>query len=77
MLPQLLEQGTLFDAIYFDTFAEDYKAFRLFFSEHLFGLLEDKGRWSFFNGEAAPSYAEVSFTDNYADTAHSAGLGAE
>ena len=53
MVPRIMEQGTLFDAVYFDTFAEDYKALRDFFSDHLIGLLEDTGRWSFFNGLGA------------------------
>ena len=42
-----------FDAIYFDTFAEDYKAFRMFFEEHVIALLKPEGRWSFFHGLGA------------------------
>jgi type IV protein arginine methyltransferase len=53
ILPQLLSQGQTFDAIYFDTFAESYGQFREFFSEHVIGLLEQDGRWSFFNGMGA------------------------
>ena len=53
MVPKIMEQGNLFDAVYFDTFAEDYKALRDFFSDHLIGLLDDTGRWSFFNGLGA------------------------
>ncbi|MCJ1228791.1 Arginine N-methyltransferase 2 [Toensbergia leucococca] len=53
VLPRLIEQGVLFDAIYFDTFAEDYKALREFFSEYMIGLLEEEGKWGFFNGLGA------------------------
>lgn len=52
-VPALIAQGVLFDAIYFDTFAEDYKALRDFFSEFVIGLLDDAGRWGFFNGLGA------------------------
>ena len=50
---KIMEEGILFDAIYFDTFAEDYKAFRDFFSDCLIGLLDDGGKWGFFNGMGA------------------------
>ena len=53
VLPKLIESGRQFDAIYFDTFAEDYKAFRDFFSDFVIGLLDDGGRWGFFNGLGA------------------------
>ncbi|KAI9838462.1 MAG: Arginine N-methyltransferase 2 [Thelocarpon superellum] len=60
VLPKLLADNVMFDAIYFDTFAEDYKALRLFFSEYVLGLLDAQGgadgnggRWSFFNGLGA------------------------
>jgi len=53
ILPRLVSEGTTFDAIYFDTFAEDYKAFRNFFEEFVIGLLKPQGRWSFFNGLGA------------------------
>ena len=53
VVPNIMKDGFLFDAIYFDTFAEDYKAFRDFFSDCLLGLLEDGGKWSFFNGLGA------------------------
>lgn len=52
-VPNIIDQSLLFDAIYFDTFAEDYKALRDFFSDQLIGLLEDSGKWSFFNGLGA------------------------
>ena len=55
ILPKLMETdgGLLFDAIYFDTFAEDYKALRNFFSDFVIGLLDDEGKWGFFNGLGA------------------------
>lgn len=53
IVPKIIEQGVLFDAIYFDTFAEDYKALRDFFSDSIIGLLDDGGKWGFFNGMGA------------------------
>lgn len=53
MVPKIMENGILFDAIYFDTFAEDYKALRDFFSDSIIGLLDDGGKWGFFNGLGA------------------------
>ncbi|KAK8227653.1 S-adenosyl-L-methionine-dependent methyltransferase, partial [Phyllosticta capitalensis] len=49
----LVEQNVVFDAIYFDTFAEEYKALRDFFSEYVIGLLDSEGRFGFFNGLGA------------------------
>lgn len=53
VLPRLVANGTMFDAIYFDTFAESYADFREFFSEQVIGLLEQEGKWSYFNGMGA------------------------
>ena len=53
VVPKIIEQGILFDAIYFDTFAEDYKALRDFFSDCIIGLLDDGGKFGFFNGLGA------------------------
>lgn len=53
VVPNIIEQGILFDAIYFDTFAEDYKALRDFFSDCVLGLLDDGGKFGFFNGLGA------------------------
>ena len=53
VVPKIIEQGILFDVVYFDTFAEDYKALRDFFSDHLIGILDESGRWGFFNGLGA------------------------
>ncbi|KAE8350259.1 S-adenosyl-L-methionine-dependent methyltransferase [Aspergillus coremiiformis] len=53
ILPDLVGQGVMFDAIYYDTFAESYADFREFFCEQVIGLLEQEGKWSFFNGMGA------------------------
>lgn len=53
ILPQLASDGQMFDGIYFDTFAESYSQFRDFFSEHVIALLEQSGKWSYFNGMGA------------------------
>ncbi|KAI9767474.1 MAG: Arginine N-methyltransferase 2 [Geoglossum simile] len=59
VLPKLIRENVMLDAIYFDTFAEDYKALREFFSEYVIGLLDPQGedgsggRWGFFNGMGA------------------------
>lgn len=60
IVPSLVEQGEMFDAIYFDTFAEDYKALREFFTEYVIGLLDpaggvngEGGKFGFFNGMGA------------------------
>ncbi|CAL5875214.1 uncharacterized protein PFLUO_LOCUS9518 [Penicillium psychrofluorescens] len=53
ILPELVMQGETFDAIYYDTFAESYGDFREFFSEQVIGLLEQDGKWGFFNGMGA------------------------
>lgn len=50
---QLIEQGELYDAIYFDTFGEDYTELRKFFTEYVPILLDMEGRFSFFNGLGA------------------------
>ena len=57
VVPSIIEQGVLFDAIYFDTFAEEYKALRDFFSDCVLGLLDDGGRFGFFNGLGAGKHA--------------------
>jgi type IV protein arginine methyltransferase len=53
ILPGLLESGEVFDLIYFDTFGEDYTALKEFFSEFVPGLLDENGRFGFFNGLGA------------------------
>jgi protein arginine N-methyltransferase 2 len=53
ILPGLVAEGVMFDAIYYDTFAESYADFRDFFTEQVIGVLEQEGKWSFFNGMGA------------------------
>ncbi|KAL8697095.1 MAG: hypothetical protein Q9201_007311 [Fulgogasparrea decipioides] len=58
ILPKLLEseeegESVMFDAIYFDTFAEPYTSLRHFFENFVIGLLADDGKWGFFNGMGA------------------------
>ena len=53
VVPKLIDDAVSFDAIYFDTFAEDYKALHKFFEEGVIGLLDDGGKWGFFNGLGA------------------------
>ncbi|KAK3300827.1 S-adenosyl-L-methionine-dependent methyltransferase [Chaetomium fimeti] len=50
---RLLEEGEIYDAIYFDTFGEDYSQLRKFFTEYIPGLLDGEGRFGFFNGLGA------------------------
>ena len=52
-LPSLVEEGLCFDAIYFDTYAEDYRALRLFFDVFVPSLLDHSGEFGFFNGLGA------------------------
>ncbi|KAF8544597.1 S-adenosyl-L-methionine-dependent methyltransferase [Trichophaea hybrida] len=52
-LAPLLETGEVFDAIYFDTFAEEYSSLKTFFSEFVIALLAEGGRFSFFHGLGA------------------------
>ncbi|KJR80728.1 protein-arginine N5-methyltransferase [Sporothrix schenckii 1099-18] len=51
--PKLLAEGELYDAIYFDTFGEDYSELRRFFTDYIPGLLADDGVFGFFNGLGA------------------------
>ncbi|KAG9247500.1 S-adenosyl-L-methionine-dependent methyltransferase [Calycina marina] len=53
IVPKLLEEGEVYDAIYFDTFGEDYSQLKLFFSEYVVGLMDPEGRFGFFNGLGA------------------------
>lgn len=50
---QLLEENNVYDAIYFDTFGEDYSQLRMFFTEFIPGLLDSQGIFGFFNGLGA------------------------
>ncbi|GAM83272.1 hypothetical protein ANO11243_012580 [Dothideomycetidae sp. 11243] len=53
VIPSLAASGQAFDAIYFDTFAEDYSALREFFSENVIALMAPDGKFGFFNGLGA------------------------
>lgn len=55
VLPKLSEsqEEVVFDAIFFDTFAEEYSALREFFSELVVQFLDSEGKFSFFNGLGA------------------------
>ena len=53
IVPQLLEQGEQYDAIYFDTFGEDYSQLRMLLMEYVPGVMDLEGRFSFFNGLGA------------------------
>jgi type IV protein arginine methyltransferase len=53
IIPLLIEQGEVYDAIYFDTFGEDYSQLKLFFTEYVPALLDQDGRFGFFNGLGA------------------------
>lgn len=50
---QLLQEGHVYDAIYFDTFGENYGQLRMFFTEFIPGLLDENGIFGFFNGLGA------------------------
>ncbi|KAK0731796.1 S-adenosyl-L-methionine-dependent methyltransferase [Lasiosphaeris hirsuta] len=50
---ELLHSGQMYDAIYFDTFGEDYAQLRMFFTEFIPGLLDTRGIFGFFNGLGA------------------------
>jgi protein arginine N-methyltransferase 2 len=55
LLKSIDEDGTVceFDAIFFDTFAEEYKAFKEFLVDKVSVLMHDKGRFGFFHGMGA------------------------
>jgi len=53
ILPKLVEQGVVLDAIYYDTFAEDYKALKEFFAEYVVALLAKDGKFGWYNGLGA------------------------
>ncbi|KAM0332559.1 hypothetical protein ACHAQA_002843 [Verticillium albo-atrum] len=53
IVPELLEAGEVYDAIYFDTFGEDYGQLKMFFTEYIPGLMDQEGRFGFFNGLGA------------------------
>lgn len=53
VLPKMVEDGVVLDAIYYDTFAEDYAALKDFFSEWVIQLLDSEGLLGWYNGLGA------------------------
>jgi len=53
VLPKMVEQGIVLDAIYYDTFAEDYFSLKNFFSEWVIQLLDSDGKFGWYNGLGA------------------------
>ncbi|KAK4548924.1 hypothetical protein LTR36_008697 [Oleoguttula mirabilis] len=53
VLPKLVEEGVVLDGIYYDTYAEDYKDLKEFFTEYVIALLDKDGKFGFYNGLGA------------------------
>lgn len=53
MLPKMAAEGVVLDAIYYDTFAEDYAALREFFSEYIIQVMDSKAKFGWYNGLGA------------------------
>ena len=53
VLPKLVEEGVVLDGIYYDTYAEDYKDLKEFFTEYVIALLAPQGKFGFYNGLGA------------------------
>lgn len=53
VLPKLEEQGVVLDALYYDTYAEDYSDLKELFEEHCIALINSEGRFGFYNGLGA------------------------
>jgi protein arginine N-methyltransferase 2 len=76
VLPKLVEQGIQLDAIYYDTYAEDYKDLKEFFDEHVIALLDSNGLFGFYNGLGADRqvcydvYTKVGFKVRHASSLH-------
>lgn len=74
VLPKLVEQGIQLDAIYYDTYAEDYKDLKEFFDEHVIALLDSNGLFGFYNGLGADRqvcydvYTKVGFNVRHASS---------
>ncbi|SMR54730.1 unnamed protein product [Zymoseptoria tritici ST99CH_1A5] len=66
VLPKLAADGVVLDAMYYDTYAEDYSDLKELFEEHVIALLDSKGKFGFYNGLGADRqicydvYTEVS-----------------
>lgn len=53
VLPKLIAEGVELDAMYYDTYAEDYSDLKLFFDEYVIALLGTHGLFGFYNGLGA------------------------
>ena len=53
ILPKLVDEGVTLDAMYYDTYAEDYKDLKQFFDEYVIALLDSDGLFGFYNGLGA------------------------
>ncbi|KAF2755860.1 arginine N-methyltransferase 2 [Pseudovirgaria hyperparasitica] len=53
MVPKMVEKGVVLDAIYYDTFAEDYAAYKAFVEEGVIPLLDNDGKFGWYNGLGA------------------------
>ncbi|CZT14189.1 related to Arginine N-methyltransferase 2 [Ramularia collo-cygni] len=53
VLPKLAEQGVVLDALYYDTYAEDYSDLKELFEEHCIALIDRNGKFGFYNGLGA------------------------
>ena len=53
VFPKMAEEGIVLDAIYYDTFAEDYYALKEFFSEWVIQFLDSAGKFGWYNGLGA------------------------
>ncbi|PNS17175.1 Protein arginine N-methyltransferase 2 [Sphaceloma murrayae] len=53
VVPKLVAEGVVLDALYYDTFAEEYAALRDFFNEAVIGLMDSAGRFGFYHGLGA------------------------
>ncbi len=53
VLPKLIDDGLELDAIYYDTYAEDYSDLKNFFDEYVIALLNTNGLFGFYNGLGA------------------------
>ena len=71
VLPKLIEEGVTLDAMYYDTYAEDYKDLKEFFDEYVIALLDTNGLFGFYNGLGADRqicydvYTKVSLFDSH------------
>lgn len=53
VLPKLVNEGVELDAMYYDTYAEDYSDLKQFFDEYVIALLNTDGLFGFYNGLGA------------------------